>query len=116
MLARRRLGLSEFDFDITCRANIKIRAPNALSRPETGGKNYADIKNGIPVTVVNFNEERSEANTALLHSISPICDKKIELVTLNPEVQTYAQQVDPKGDSPPTWAESITAQAQDLTY
>lgn len=49
MMARWRFCLSEFDFGIIRKPGIENQAADTLSRLQTGGKEYTDIDDEIPI-------------------------------------------------------------------
>lgn len=81
MLTQWRLRLYEFNLDLIHRSGMENQAADAQSRSKTGGRDYIDINDHIPVAASVPTEDISGANKALSHTY-------VKVVTITNRIPT----------------------------
>lgn len=65
MLAGEQIGFLELDFDSIHRATIRSEDADALSVLVTGGEHSTDVRDDIPVSVIDINKNKSKKKRTL---------------------------------------------------
>lgn len=69
-------SLAELYFTLSYRDSYKHEAIGAVSRPEVGGENYADINKNILVAITDPNQNMSGSRKVSIYTVHEIYDKK----------------------------------------